>query len=244
MTRSSPDIVEALEHLSMFTDSGYYGLPNVQVRAICSVLRASQPAAPTGGECPLCPGFSDPCGNSNCPQLATPTAMAQSSEGERSARDYEHGYNDGVEWATVHGRSSAGIASPINQVCDLQALLEIRDFLRDIVGGAEITERSRDAATGFVSIMDSQFGAAWSGHPAQGQQDQALRELVEFWIYDGRLQTFEDRERFRKAARAALAMTSTEGKPSMVLGTGSTTGSATIREVAITITSPNREASK
>lgn len=52
-------------------------------------------------------------------------------------------------------------AAPINPVCDLQALLEIRDFLQDIVGGAEISERSRDVATGFVSIMDNQFGAAW-----------------------------------------------------------------------------------
>lgn len=43
---------------------------------------------------------------------------------------------------------------------------------------------------------------------AQRPADSALRELVEFWIYDGRLQTFEDRERFRKAARAALADTS------------------------------------
>jgi len=50
----------------------------------------------------------------------------------------------------------------VNPVCDTQALLEIRDFLQDIVGGAEITERSRDAATGFVSILDSEFGSAWS----------------------------------------------------------------------------------
>jgi len=33
---------------------------------------------------------------------------------------------------------------------------------------------------------------------------EGLREFIEFWIFDGRLQTFEDRERFRKAARAAL----------------------------------------
>jgi len=51
---------------------------------------------------------------------------------------------------------------PINIVCDTQALLEIRDFLADVAGGAEITERSRDAVTGFVSIMDSLFGSHWS----------------------------------------------------------------------------------
>jgi hypothetical protein len=44
----------------------------------------------------------------------------------------------------------------------MQALLEIRDFLADIVGGAEVTERSRDTATGFVSILDAEFGAVWS----------------------------------------------------------------------------------
>ena len=35
-------------------------------------------------------------------------------------------------------------------------------------------------------------------------QVKALRETLEFWIADGHLQTFEDRERFRQSARAAL----------------------------------------
>ena len=64
---------------------------------------------------------------------------------------------------------TGGAATPINPVCDLQALHEIRDFLQDIVDGAEITERSRDAATGFVSIMDSQFGAAWPSTDRAGK---------------------------------------------------------------------------
>ncbi len=37
---------------------------------------------------------------------------------------------------------------------------------------------------------------------------ETLESLLEFWIYDGRLQTFEDRERFRRAARAALPQSS------------------------------------
>lgn len=45
----------------------------------------------------------------------------------------------------------------------LQVLLEIRDFLQDLIGGADITERSRGMATGFVSIMDAEFGGAWRG---------------------------------------------------------------------------------
>lgn len=53
----------------------------------------------------------------------------------------------------------------VNPVCDTQALLEIRDFLQDIVGGADLTERSRDAATGFVSILDAQFGKKWAASP-------------------------------------------------------------------------------
>lgn len=32
----------------------------------------------------------------------------------------------------------------------------------------------------------------------------ALREVLEMWSGDGSLQTFEDRERFRKAARKAI----------------------------------------
>lgn len=37
------DITEAIEHLEMFTDSGYYGLSNVQVRAIVAALREALP---------------------------------------------------------------------------------------------------------------------------------------------------------------------------------------------------------
>jgi hypothetical protein len=72
---------------------------------------------------------------------------------------------------------------------------------------------------GHVTLPDAAFDAIARvvtkaldearGH-AQSQQDSALRELLEFWVYDGRLQTFEDRERFRKAARAAIADTSTD----------------------------------
>lgn len=71
--------------------------------------------------------------------------------------------------------TSTGREGKVNPVCDTQALLEIRDFLQDIVGGAEITERSRDAATGFVSILDSQFGAVWSSvtSPVQTPQESA-----------------------------------------------------------------------
>ena len=36
------------------------------------------------------------------------------------------------------------------------------------------------------------------------QSEAELREVLEMWIYRGNLQTFEDRERFRAAARAAL----------------------------------------
>jgi hypothetical protein len=50
----------------------------------------------------------------------------------------------------------------INPLCDLQDMLEIRDFLADLVGGAELSNQSRDAAAGFVSILDVQFGEAWA----------------------------------------------------------------------------------
>ena len=36
------------------------------------------------------------------------------------------------------------------------------------------------------------------------QSEAELREVLEMWVYRGQLQTFEDRERFRAAARAAL----------------------------------------
>lgn len=42
---------------------------------------------------------------------------------------------------------------------------------------------------------------------ASQEKVKRLREVLEFWIYDGHLQTFEDRERFRKAARATLEAT-------------------------------------
>ena len=33
-------------------------------------------------ECPLCPGFSDPCGNSNCPQLSRSDSSGVRKSGE------------------------------------------------------------------------------------------------------------------------------------------------------------------
>lgn len=41
-------------------------------------------------ECPLCPGFSAPCGNTNCPQLLTsvPSADAQQPASPQAIADY------------------------------------------------------------------------------------------------------------------------------------------------------------
>lgn len=44
---------------------------------------------------------------------------------------------------------------------ELQTLLEIRDFLQDVVGGAAITDNSRNAAAEFVSFLDARFGETW-----------------------------------------------------------------------------------
>ena|SRR5690348_11828616 len=41
-------------------------------------------------------------------------------------------------------------------------------------------------------------------HQSGSAQRQTLQEVVEHYLHDGHLQTFEDRERFRNEARAAL----------------------------------------
>ena len=47
---------------------------------------------------------------------AQPPAAPVETDGEKAARDYEHGYNDGVEWAQTHGRCSAGNAELISDI--------------------------------------------------------------------------------------------------------------------------------
>jgi hypothetical protein len=36
------------------------------------LLKLASPPEQPAAECPLCPGFSTPCGNANCPQLSQP----------------------------------------------------------------------------------------------------------------------------------------------------------------------------
>lgn len=47
-------------------------------------------------------------------------------------------------------------------------------------------------------------------------ENKRLREFLQLWIYEGRLQSFEDRERFRKAAQAMVSGTPS---PSETAGT-------------------------
>jgi hypothetical protein len=65
------DLIQALSD----DEQAYF---EVFVREVLESLgyRASlQPASPTA-ECPLCHGFTEPCGNSNCPQLKAPASDA------------------------------------------------------------------------------------------------------------------------------------------------------------------------
>ena len=60
-----------------------------------------------------------------------------------------------------------------------------------------------------ASYKDSGFtaeGRALCTYPSPALPD-AVREFIEKWIADGSLQTFEDRERFRKEAREYLERT-------------------------------------
>jgi hypothetical protein len=52
-----------------------------------------------------------------------------------------------------------------------------------------------------------------TNHDKASPQD-TLRDLLEFWTHESRLQTFEDRDRFRKAARATLDGISAAQTPS------------------------------
>jgi len=51
-----------------------------------------------------------------------------------------------------------------------QTMLEIREFLRDISTGAEITENSRDGATEFVALLDVNFAEYWASPQAAVDQ--------------------------------------------------------------------------
>ena len=74
--------------------------------------------------------------------------------------------------------SSADVAA--EPACGLQELSEIRDFLRDIAAGGEVSERSRDVATGFVSIMDVQFGRSWRDGTVSGPLSSP--EAIAAWL--------------------------------------------------------------
>lgn len=57
--------------------------------------------------------------------------------------------------------------------CDLQTLLEVRDFLQDISTGADVTDASRDSATEFVALLDAEYAEKWEGsdgEPSNGKQ--------------------------------------------------------------------------
>ena len=43
------------------------------------------------------------CKHEDCPRKAGLAPAFTPANGDKSARDYEHGYNDGVEWAQTHG---------------------------------------------------------------------------------------------------------------------------------------------
>jgi hypothetical protein len=67
---------------------------------------------------------------------------------------------------TDHQNSSA-------ESCELQTLLEVRDFLRDISTGADVTDASRDSATEFVALLDAEYAEKWEGsdgEPSNGKQ--------------------------------------------------------------------------
>jgi hypothetical protein len=99
----------------------------------------------------------------------------------------------------------------MTQTSPVSGSAEVRDMIGSIPelwGGAGHVTLPDAAFDAIARVVTKALDEA-RGH-AQSQQDSALRELLEFWVYDGRLQTFEDRERFRKAARAAIADTSTD----------------------------------
>lgn len=53
--------------------------------------------------------------------------------------------------------------------CDLQTLLEVRDFLQDISTGADVTDASRDGATELVALLDAEYAERWEGSDGSGE---------------------------------------------------------------------------
>lgn len=66
-------------------------------------------------------------------------------DGEKAARDYEHGYNDGVEWAQTHGRCSAGSDALRDQAFKTAEVLEAPDVAFDMNYRQFLAKQLRDA---------------------------------------------------------------------------------------------------
>jgi hypothetical protein len=64
------------------------------------------PGQATTDTCPYKGPFGCKCEPGECKYKATASDAVAGAAGEKAARDYEHGYNDGVEWATVQGEAA------------------------------------------------------------------------------------------------------------------------------------------
>ena len=69
-------------------------------------------------------------------------------------------------------------------------------------GNAEL-----EAAAGLIAALHNAFPQIMAELSRLRQSEAELRDVLEMWIHRGNLQTFEDRELFRAAARKALRET-------------------------------------
>jgi hypothetical protein len=77
-----------------------------------------------------------------------------------------------------------------------------------VAGGAVVTDATPRVEQLILDMEEEPSGKAADAFCRLARtlerENAQLRECLTFWIHDGHLQSFEDRERFRAAARAAL----------------------------------------
>ena len=88
--------------------------------------------------------------------------------------------------------------------CVPQSIEDACQTMEDAAARIEELEPKATAYDACSSKIDCLSRGAVPVRDDGAERIRELEDLVKFWIFDGRLQTFEDRERFRKAARAAL----------------------------------------
>lgn len=101
--------------------------------------------------------------------------------------------------------------------CEEPVAADISKHLKWAADRIEELKARAEQAEQAVDVLESNAREQAKLLADTGRRVEELAALIEFWTSDRRLQTFEDRQRFRKAALAALPPSSSTGLTDMTL---------------------------